>query len=92
VPKDVQRLKLKAKLCQDIPDAPDDGPEDESASPKNFDSVDASMRRAVEGGDHRGVVRCWNTFKQLEQAPTARLAQIVESMQCTKKDAQSIIR
>jgi len=95
VPKDVQRLKLKAKLSQDSPTLPAEEPEeeeDETAKPKSFDVVDASLRRAMEAGDHRAVLRCWTAFKQLGQAPSVQVSKIVESMQCVKKDGQLIIR
>merc|ERR1719262_579009 len=92
VPKDVQWMKMKAKLkeVQDPPDYPVEEPEE--TSPKNFETVNASLRRAVEAGDHRAVLRSWNSLKQLNRIPSVPLSQIVESMQCVKRDSQYIVR
>eukprot|EP00421_Protoceratium_reticulatum_P026959 CAMPEP_0168459950 /NCGR_PEP_ID=MMETSP0228-20121227/53188_1 /TAXON_ID=133427 /ORGANISM="Protoceratium reticulatum, Strain CCCM 535 (=CCMP 1889)" /LENGTH=239 /DNA_ID=CAMNT_0008475159 /DNA_START=59 /DNA_END=775 /DNA_ORIENTATION=+ len=42
-------------------------------------------------GDHRAVVRHWDLLKKSDQVPATRLAQVVESMQRTKKDSATII-
>jgi len=90
VPKDVQRFKLKAKSFQ--PEKSEKEPEEED-EPKSFEAVEASLLRAVQAGDHRSVLKGWNSCKQLGQAPTSvKLSQVVESMQCAKKDAQFINR
>jgi len=90
VPKDLQRLKLKTKNCQ--PEKSGKEPEEEE-EPKNFEEVEASLQRAVSAGDHRSVLKGWNSCKQLGQAPTSvKLSQVVESMQCAKKDALFINR
>lgn len=41
-------------------------------------------------GDHAAVLRCWDVLKELEQAPTIPLSQIVRSMRFYKKDIQVI--
>merc|ERR1719456_25395 len=95
VPKDMQRLKLKAKLAipKNVQDSPEDAVDEiEDSSPKSFDSVDASLRRAVNAGEHRVVLKCWSSLKQLNCVPSVPLSQIIESMQCVKKDSQFIVR
>jgi len=97
VPKDLKHLKVKAKLSADSPKARsprqvDEQDNDKDATPKTFDSVDASLRHAVESGNHRAVLKFWNALKRFSPATTAPLAQVVESMQCGQKDAQFIIR
>jgi len=95
VPKDVKRLKLKAKhFVNDVP-SPRELAENKSpdfSNPKNFDDVDAALRRAVEAGDHRAVVKAWGALKNFDGTPSVQLSQVVESMQTLKKDAQSIVR
>jgi len=93
VPKDVQRLKIKAKLSHDAPEAPAEQAED--INPKNlksFDATHASLQRALEAGNHRIVLKCWTALKQFDDVPTVSLAQVVESFQSGKKDSQFIIR
>jgi len=97
VPKDVKNLKLKAKLSSDSPKArsprqADEQENDQEATPKSFDSVDASLRHAVESGNHRAVLKNWNALKRFSQESTTPFSQVVESMQCVQKDAQFIVR
>jgi len=95
IPKDVQRLRMKAKLPQATPKVPEEKEEPEDVTPKkfkSFDEVNDSLRHALEVGDHRAVLKCWNAIKQFDGVPSMSVAQIVESMQHLKKDAQFIIK
>jgi pentatricopeptide repeat protein len=87
VPKDMQNLKRKVKLAQKSEDFSEDI---EEASPKSFESADASLRRAIDVNNHRAVVKFWNAMKQFDQMPTAHLAKVVEAMRCSKKDVHYI--
>jgi len=90
VPKDVQRLKLKAKeFSKDIPEAPT---QVEFSNPRTFSDADSNLRRAVEVGDHRAVLKAWSVVKLFDRMPSVQIAQVVESMQMAKKDSHFIIK
>jgi len=59
---------------------------------KSYDQAEKCLKSAFDTGDHRTVLRCWNAFKQFDQAPAVYLPNVVESMQRVKKDAPFIIR
>jgi len=92
VPKDYQRLKLKAKLAspKDSKDR-DDTEEHKDSTPTTFEALDAVLRRALAAGDHRAAFKFWNSLKQFSSLPNVSLSQVVESMQCAKKDGPYIV-
>mmetsp|Transcript_60480 Transcript_60480/g.95285 ORF Transcript_60480/g.95285 Transcript_60480/m.95285 type:complete len:1115 (+) Transcript_60480:168-3512(+) len=56
------------------------------------DEVEREFQVAFEAGDHRSVLRCWNSMKKFEKLPRVSLAHVVESMQRFKKDSPYIIQ
>jgi hypothetical protein len=92
VPKDVQRLKFKAKHHQETnPDAVGEDGLEETAL-KSFDAADATLRRAVGASNSRAVLKSWNALKQFDQVPTVQLSKVVECMQAARKDSNFIVQ
>lgn len=93
LPKEQKReskLKSKAESAErDSPTTPTKSPPIQS---EDIGDVERSFQAAFESGDHRSVLRCWNTMKKLDTVPTVPLTQVVESMQRFKKDPPFIIR
>jgi len=91
--KDYQHLKLKAKLAapKESKDH-DDTEEHKDSAPKTFEALDAVLSRALAAGDHRAAFKHWHSLKQFSSLPSASLSQVVESMQCAKKDGAYIVK
>ena len=45
---------------------------------------------AFSNGDHRVVLKCWSALKKFAETPAVSLANVVESMQRTKKDSKAV--
>jgi pentatricopeptide repeat protein len=61
-------------------------------APHEYTDVEKAFRDAFDNADYRAVLRCWNTMKKFERAPSVSLSQVVESMQRFKKDTPFILR
>jgi pentatricopeptide repeat protein len=59
---------------------------------EDVDSVEKALEAAFDSGDHRAVLKCWNSMKKFDQMPAVSLPHVVESMQRFKKDSVFIIR
>jgi len=92
LPKEQRRepkIKVKMELAEretSIPSKP------ASIDSEDCDHLEKSFQVAFENGDHRSVLRCWNTMKKIEKVPSVPLTQVIESMQRFKKDSPFIIR
>ena len=95
-PQSPKPLAKKIKLMEENYKE-EDYPEDASVKnntidPKEYAQVEKALQEAFESGDYRAVLRCWNTMKKFEKAPSVSLPQVVESMQRFKKDTPFILR
>jgi pentatricopeptide repeat protein len=61
-------------------------------SPQERANVEEALCSAFGNSDYRSVLRCWNTMKKFETAPSVSLAHVVESMQRFNKDTPFILR
>lgn len=92
LPKDQRReQKIKAKIepTDREQSSPDKLPPIDT---EDCDQLEKSFQVAFENGDHRSVLRCWNTMKKFGKVPAVPLTQVIESMQRFKKDTPFIIR
>merc|ERR1719253_1480309 len=94
-----QTPKLQAKKMKEMEEEykQEDYPTDaftknETIDPKEYDHVEKMLQDAFGKGDYRSVLRCWNTMKKFEKAPSVSLSEVVESMQRFKKDTPFILR
>jgi pentatricopeptide repeat protein len=69
----------------------DDREEVIAASTSDPSQALCQSQDAYERGDHRTVLRLWNTLRRCDQVPAAHLAQVLESMQRFKKDSNMIL-
>jgi pentatricopeptide repeat protein len=91
-----QSPKVKSKKVPDPDFKEEDYPNDvfstNTLSAQEYGNVEKALRQAYENGDHRSVLRCWNTMKKFETAPSVSLPQVVESMQRFKKETSFVLR
>eukprot|EP00933_Yihiella_yeosuensis_P072709 TRINITY_DN811_c0_g1_i1.p1 TRINITY_DN811_c0_g1~~TRINITY_DN811_c0_g1_i1.p1 ORF type:complete len:1117 (-),score=302.97 TRINITY_DN811_c0_g1_i1:180-3530(-) len=52
--------------------------------------IEKTVQVAFSNGDHRVVLKCWSALKKFDETPTVSLANVVESMQRTKKDTKAV--
>lgn len=90
VPRNPKLASKKAKSLQQKDDDADG--EEEKFDDESMEHVEKSFQASFDHGNHRDVLRCWNTMKKFEKMPDVSLPQIVESMQRFKKDNSFIIR
>jgi pentatricopeptide repeat protein len=64
----------------------------DNADLEDYNTLEKTFQAAFESGDHRAVLRCWNSMKKFDQMPAISLPHVVESMQRFKKDTPFILR
>jgi pentatricopeptide repeat protein len=93
---DTRKSSSKAKAAAGSAHSGLAGSQDAKSTEVNAESysqVERSMQAAIEEGDHRSVLKCWNAFKQFDRAPPAiHLPNVVESLQRFKKDNPYIVQ
>lgn len=92
VPRNPKLVSKKAKMRED-----DDDEFEASSMNSKFDTDDIqhmekSFQASFDHGNHREVLRCWNSMKKFDKMPEVSLPQVVESMQRFKKDNSFIIK
>lgn len=91
VPRNPKLVSKKAKLLRGNDDEEEDLNEPD-LNTDDIEHVEKSFQASFDHGNHREVLRCWNTMKKFDKMPDVSLPQVVESMQRFKKENFFIVK